>query len=242
MLHNLHQNLPNGVIISSYDSASCGCGGAVKHAVWVYVTCLACLLGQEQWWLVCTECSSVFVVMAPALGVVGYSLATVVDMACDITLPAALCWMRFLPTSPESSVTSQSPVEQARFLPTSPASSTTSQSPVEQGSCGPDLRATLLASRCWARFLWTWLVSYATSISLLNEFLVDLTCKLQTTSHSVVLAALLLETEWIRLGWDLEELPSFVKLVSLINEHFWFVVSLILYFLIGCCRNVNAVK
>ena len=28
--------------------------------------------------------------MAAALGVVGYSLATVVDMACDITLPAAL--------------------------------------------------------------------------------------------------------------------------------------------------------
>ena len=85
-------------------------------------------------------------------------------------------------------------------------------------------------------------MSSTTSISLLNKFLVDLTCKLQTTSHSVVLAALLLETEWIRLGWDLEELPSFVKLVSLINEHFWFVVSLILYFLIGCCRNVNAVK
>ena len=138
MLHNLHQNVPNDVIIVGYDSASCGCGGAVKHAVWVYVTCLVCLLGQEQWWLVCTECSSVFVVMV--LGVAGYSLVTVVDMACDIMLPAALCWMRFLPTSPESSATSQSPVE--------------------QGSCRPHLRATLLASRCWARFLWTWLASY----------------------------------------------------------------------------------
>ena len=199
MLHNLHQNVPNDVIIVGYDSASCGCGGAVKHAVWVYVTCLVCLLGQEQWWLVCTECSSVFVVMV--LGVAGYSLVTVVDMACDITLPAALCWMRFLPTSPESSATSQLPVE--------------------QGSCRPHLRATLLASRCWARFLPT---SYTTSISLLSKVLVDLTCKLQTTSHSVVLAALLLKTEWIRLGWDLAELPSFVKLVSpfskSINGHF----------------------
>ena len=35
------------------------------------------------------NCSSVFVVMAAALGVVGYSIATVVDMACDVTLPAA---------------------------------------------------------------------------------------------------------------------------------------------------------
>ena len=184
MLHNLHQNVPNDVIIVGYDSASCGCGGAVKRAVWVFVTCLVCLLGQEQWWLVCTECSSIFVVMV--LGVAGYSLATVVDMACDITLPAALCWMRFLPTSPESSATSKSPVEQS--------------------SCRPDLRAMLLATR------------------LLSKVLVDLTCKLQTTSHSVVLAVLLLKTEWIRLGWDLEELPSFVKLVSpfskSINEHF----------------------
>ena len=184
MLHNLHQNVPNDVIIVGYDSASCGCGGAVKHAVWVYVTCLVCLLGQEQWWLVCTECSSVFVVMV--LGVAGYSLVTVVDMACDITLPATLCWMRFLPTSPESSATSQSPVERS--------------------SCRPHLRAMLIAAR------------------LLSKVLVDLTCKLQTTSHSVVLAALLLKTEWIRLGWDLEELPSFVKLVSpfskSINGHF----------------------
>ena len=57
-------------------------------------------------------------------------------------------------------------------------------------------------------------MSYATSISLLNELLVDLTCSYKLLSHSVVFAALLLETEWIRLGWDLEELPSFVKLVS----------------------------
>ena len=144
------------------------------------------------------------------------------NLTWELCYQPIACWARFLPTSPVSYATK--PIAcWARFLPTS-------------------LWATLLASRCWARFLWTWLVSSTTSISLLNKFLVDLTCKLQTTSHSVVLAALLLETEWIRLGWDLEELPSFVKLVSLINEHFWFVVSLILYFLIGCCRNVNAVK
>ena len=59
--------------------------------------------------------------------VVDYLLVTAVDMACDITLPAALCWMRFLPTSPESSATSQSPVEQS--------------------SCRPHLRATLLAAQ-----------------------------------------------------------------------------------------------
>ena len=53
------------------------------------VTCLAYLLGQEQWWLVCAECSSVLVVMAAALGVVSYSIVTVVDMACNTTLPAA---------------------------------------------------------------------------------------------------------------------------------------------------------
>ena len=67
--------------------------------------------------------------MAAALGVVGYSLVTVVDMACDITLPAAClldelladlacelryqqlaCWTRFLLTWPVSYATSCSPV------------------------------------------------------------------------------------------------------------------------------------
>ena len=61
-----------------------------------------------------------------------------------------------------------------RFLSTLPASYATSRSAVERDSCGPDLRATLLAAR------------------LLNEFL----------------AALLHETEWIGLGWDLEELSN----------------------------------
>ena len=39
--------------------------------------------------MVCAECLGIFVVMAAVLGVVGYLIATVVDMACDTTLPAA---------------------------------------------------------------------------------------------------------------------------------------------------------
>ena len=71
--------------------------------------------------------------MVAALGVVGYSITTVVDMACDTTLA------------------------------------------------------------CWTKFLQTWPAGYALlAARLLNEFL----------------AALLLETEWIRLGWDLEELSK----------------------------------
>ena len=46
---------------------------------------------------------------------------------------------------------------------------------------------------------------------LLNELLMDLTCGatlLVARLLNEFLAALLLETEWIRLGWDLEELSS----------------------------------
>ena len=42
------------------------------------------------------KCSSVFVVMAGVLGVVSYSLTTVVDMAYDITLPATLLLYKIL--------------------------------------------------------------------------------------------------------------------------------------------------
>ena len=52
------------------------------------------------------------------------------------------------------------PVTRNGYPPTWPVSYASSRSAVEQGSCGPDLRAMLLASR------------------LLDEFLVDLTCEL----------------------------------------------------------------
>lgn len=52
--------------------------------------------------MVCAECSGVFVVIATALGVVGYSIATVVDMACDTMLPGACLLDKFLPTWPAS--------------------------------------------------------------------------------------------------------------------------------------------
>ena len=89
----------------------------------------------------------------------------IADLACKLHYQPLTCW--------------------TRFLPTCPVSYTTSHSAVERGSCGPDLRATLLASR------------------LLNEFLVDLTCELryQPVSCSCSTAT---RNGVIRHGWDLE--------------------------------------
>ena len=90
---------------------------------------------------------------AAVLGVVGYSIVTVVDMACDTTLPAACLLDKVLANRPASYA--------------------------------------ILATR------------------LLNDLLVDLTCGAMLLAARLLnefLAALLLETEWIRLGWDLEEL------------------------------------
>ena len=69
--------------------------------------------------------------MAAALGVVGYSLTTVVDMAYDITLPATFLLE----------------------LPTLPASYATSRSPVVRDSCQPGLRGTVLAACLLDEFL-----------------------------------------------------------------------------------------
>ena len=77
--------------------------------------------------------------------------------------------------------------------------------------CGHGLRHYQLLSR-WTKFLLTWPATYAIlAARLLNELLVDLTCGATLLTAQLLnefLAALLLETEWIRLGWDLEELSG----------------------------------
>ena len=76
--------------------------------------------------------------MAAVLGIVGYSIATVVDMACDDTLPAARLLDEILVDL------ACEPCYQplgcwTRFLSTWPVSYATSRSAVERGSCEPDL-------------------------------------------------------------------------------------------------------